>query len=348
MRAALYYGFGDPITVENVADPTPASDGVVIEVKASGLCRSDWHGWMGHDKDIICLPHVPGHEFAGIVVDVGEEVCNVRKGERVTVPFVCACGECQQCVIGNQHICDHQFQPGFTHWGSFAEFVAIARADINLVPLPREIEFVSAASLGCRFTTSFRAIVYQAGVIPEQWVTVHGCGGVGLSAIMIASALGARVIAVDIAKEKLQLALSVGAHSTVDGSDHRNVVDSIQEISDGGPHVSIDALGSRVTCQNSISCLRKGGKHIQIGLLNGDESRQFVSMDAVISKELQIIGSHGMQAHRYPEMLKMILSRKLLPERLVGNRIHLDDVPVHLTDMTDFRAVGVTVIDKFR
>ncbi|MFL2651798.1 MAG: zinc-dependent alcohol dehydrogenase family protein [Anaerolineales bacterium] len=347
MRAVLYHGFCEPLTVENVSDPTPALDGVVIEVKASGLCRSDWHGWMGHDKDIQQFPHVPGHELAGVVVDVGDEVLNVRMGDRVTVPFVCACGKCPQCAIGNQQVCDDQFQPGFTHWGSFAEFVAIGRADVNIVTLPDEIGFVSAASLGCRFTTSYRAVVDQAVVIPGEWVVVHGCGGVGLSAIMIASALGAQVIAVDISRPKLELARSVGAHSTIDALEHNDVVESVQQLSGGGPHVSIDALGSTITCQNSIACLRKGGKHIQIGLLTGDESRQLVAMDAVISKELQVIGSHGMQAHRYPNMLKMVQDGLVSPQELVGETISLDEVPSHLPAMSEFKSVGLTVIDRF-
>jgi len=347
MRAVLYHEFCEPLTVENVPDPTPASDGVVIEVKASGICRSDWHGWMGHDSDIQQFPHVPGHEFAGIVVDVGDEVCNVRAGDRVTVPFVCACGICPQCANGNQQICDDQFQPGFTHWGSFAEFVAIGRADVNIVALPDEIGFVSAASLGCRFATSYRAVVDQAGVIPGEWVVVHGCGGVGLAAVMIASALGARVIAVDIAKTKLKLALTVGAHSIIDALEHNDVVEDIQQISDGGPHVSIDALGSTITCQNSIACLRKGGKHIQIGLLTGDESRQLVTMDGVISKELQVIGSHGMQAHRYPHMLKIVQKGLVHPQQLVGETISLDKVPLYLPAMSEFKSVGLTVIDRF-
>ena len=347
MRAVLYHGFCEPLTVENVSDPTPASDGVVIEVKSSGLCLSDWHGWMGHDKDIQQFPHVPGHELAGVVVDVGDQVLNVRQGDRVTVPFVCACGICPQCANGNQQICDDQFQPGFTHWGSFAEFVAIGRANINIVPLPEDVGFVAAASLGCRFTTSFRAVVDQADVIPGQWVAVHGCGGVGLSAVMIASALGARVIAVDIAKAKLELAKDVGAHSVIHALEYKDVVQGIQQISDGGPHVSIDALGSTITCQNSIACLRKGGKHIQIGLLTGDESRQMVTMDTVISKELQIIGSHGMQAHRYPSMLKMVQEGLVNPQQLVGETISLDEVPSYLPAMSEFKSVGLTVIDRF-
>ena len=167
-------------------DPAPAPDGVVIRVEANGICRSDWHGWMGHDSDIH-LPHVPGHELAGVVEAVGQETRRWKTGDRVTVPFAVGCGNCPQCLSGNQHICDDYFQPGFTAWGSFAEYVAIPYADVNLVRVPEELDFVTAASLGCRFITSFRAVVGPGRAAPGEWVVVHGCGGVGLSAIMIAA-----------------------------------------------------------------------------------------------------------------------------------------------------------------
>jgi alcohol dehydrogenase len=198
--------------VQQVSDPVCPANGVIIKVGATGICRSDWHGWMGHDDDII-LPHVPGHELAGTIVEAGAGVSRFKPGDRVTLPFVCGCGSCPQCASGNQQVCDHQFQPGFTAWGSFAEYVAIERADLNLVKLPDEIGFETAASLGCRFITSFRAVIDQGKVQPGQWVAVHGCGGVGLSAIMIAAAAGANVIAVDIDNDKLKLAGAIGSIS---------------------------------------------------------------------------------------------------------------------------------------
>lgn len=272
MRAVIYDEFAKLPTIENVSDPTPEKHGVVLRVKATGLCRSDWHGWMGHDPDIK-LPHVPGHEIAGVIEAVGKDVVRWKTGERVTLPFVCGCGDCPQCTSGNHQVCDSQFQPGFTHWGSFAEFVAINYADTNLVAVPDEIDYVTAASLGCRFATSFRAIVAQGKISAGQWVAVHGCGGVGLSAIMIANALGAGVVAIDIADEKLELARSVGAYATVNATESKDVVESVLSITKGGAHVSIDALGSPVTCFNSIANLRKRGKHIQVGLMLADQSR---------------------------------------------------------------------------
>ena len=282
MKAVFYDTFGGPISIKEVSFPLLNPNGVILKVKASGLCRSDWHGWMGHDPD-ISLPHVPGHELAGIIEEVGENVNKFKKGDRVTLPFVCGCGKCRECTSGNHQVCDHQFQPGFTHWGSFAEFVAINYADVNLVKLPESIDFETAASLGCRFVTSFRAVVKQGQVTGGQWVVVHGCGGVGLSAIMIANALGANVIAIDISDEKLVLAKNVGAAFTINAAKERHLIKKIKSLSDGGAHVSIDALGSKITCQNSISSLRKRGKHIQIGLLAGDQAHPPIPMEKVIA-----------------------------------------------------------------
>jgi alcohol dehydrogenase len=346
MRAAVFEEFGRPLRVQTVADPAPAEGGVVIQVKATGLCRSDWHGWMGHDPDVR-VPHVPGHEFSGVVAAVGKAVTRWRAGDRVTVPFACGCGSCPQCLSGNHQVCDCQSQPGFTHWGSFAEYVAVDYADVNLVRLPEGIDHVTAASLGCRFVTSFRAVVDQGRASAGQWVAVHGCGGVGLSAIMIADALGAATVAVDIADDKLDFARALGATAAVHAARVPDVVQAVREITGGGAHVSLDALGSPATCFNSIACLRKRGRHIQVGLMLAEHSRPAVPMDRVIANELEIYGSHGMQAHRYPAVMEMIRTGRLAPGKLVGKTIGLDEAPAELAVMDRFSGTGVTVIDRF-
>ena len=346
MQAVYFEEFGGPISIRELPDPEPLHDGVVIRVEASGLCLSDWHGWMGHDPDIR-LPHVPGHELAGVIEEVGSTVTRWNAGDRVTLPFVCGCGACPQCASGNHQVCDNQFQPGFTDWGSFAEYVAIDYADTNLVQLPDEIDFVTAASLGCRFVTSFRAIREQGKVSAGQWVAVHGCGGIGLSAIMIANALGANVVAIDISEEKLDFARSIGALATVNATKKEDVVENIMDLTDGGAHVSIDALGSPDTCFNSVANLRKRGKHIQVGLMVADHRHPTVPMDKIIANELEILGSHGMQAHKYSGLLAMIRAGKLFPEKLIGKTIGIEESSDELANMDSFSETGLTVIDKF-
>lgn len=344
MKAIMYEAFASAPKLVNVPDPTPANHGVVVTVGATGVCRSDWHGWMGHDPGIE-LPHVPGHELAGTISAVGKDVSKWKVGDRVTVPFVGGCGACPECHAGHQQVCHSQFQPGFTHWGSFAEHVAIHQADLNLISLSDTLDFATAASLGCRFATAFRAIVDQGKVSAGQWVAVHGCGGVGLSAVMIANAVGANVIAIDIADDKLALAKELGAIATVNATSSKDVVGAVAEITKGGAHVSIDALGHPTTCYNSVKNLRKRGKHVQVGLLV--DATTSIPMGDVIAYELEILGSHGMQAHRYGAMLELVSSGKLTPSRLVGGQISLEESIDVLMQMDSFQSVGATVISRF-
>ncbi|KJE35786.1 alcohol dehydrogenase [Thalassospira sp. HJ] len=346
MKAVLFEKFQQAPKLVTVNDPTPENHGVVIRVEATGVCRSDWHGWMGHDSDIE-LPHIPGHELAGIIEAVGKDVTNWKIGDRVTVPFISGCGSCPECHAGHQQVCLHQEQPGFTHWGSFAQYVAIHQADLNLVALPEDMSFATAASLGCRFATSFRAVIDQGKVSAGQWVAVHGCGGVGLSAVMIANAAGANVIAIDIDAEKLALAHELGAVASINGAEATSVPEAVVDLTKGGAHVSLDALGHPTTCFNSIENLRPRGKHVQVGLMLGDHTTPQIPMAKVIGKELEILGSHGMQAHRYGAMLEMISTGKLDPARLVGSQISLDEAPNALMQMDKFQSVGATVITQF-
>ncbi len=346
MKAAVYEAFAQPLTIQNVPDPVAHPDGVVIRVEANGICRSDWHGWMGHDPD-IALPHVPGHELAGVVEVVGKDVKRWQPGDRVTVPFSVGCGHCDECRSGNQQICDNYFQPGFTAWGSFAEYVAIRYADGNLVRLPEEIGFAEAASLGCRFITSFRAVVDQGRVTGGEWVVVHGCGGVGLSAIMIASALGANVIGVDIKADALQLARQAGAAYVLNASKESDLIGAIHDLTGGGAHASLDALGSKTTCRNSVLSLRKRGRHVQVGLMLAGDQDAALPMAQVIGKELEIRGSHGMQAHAYGPMLDMIRSGTLNPKTLISKTVTLEESMRELQSMGDFAGAGVTVITSF-
>jgi alcohol dehydrogenase len=343
MKAALMRAFSEPLQVEDVPDPSPPPDGVVLEVRATGVCRSDWHGWMGHDP-AISLPHVPGHELAGVVAAAGPEVRGFAPGDRVTVPFCCGCGRCDPCRHGHTQICDVDFQPGFTAWGSFAEQVALPRADLNLVRLPEALGFVEAASLGCRFMTAFAAVTEHGRVGAGDWVAVHGCGGVGLSALMIATALGAAVVAVDVDEATLDLARSLGAAHTVDARTG-DPVEAIVELTGGGAHVSLDALGSATTCANSIRCLRKRGRHVQVGLMLEQDRSAPIPIDRVIAYELELRGVHGMAVGRYDALLRLVTSRAVDPGRLIGRMIGLEEASDELAAMGDFTQRGVTVVE---
>ncbi len=353
MRAVVVERFGQQPEVRTVPLPACPADGVVVRVAATGVCRSDWHGWQGHD-DGITLPHVPGHELAGTIAAVGPGVGAWAVGDPVTVPFVCACGTCDACRAGEHQVCERQTQPGFTHDGSFAEYVALDHADTNLVRLPDGMSPVTAAALGCRFATAYRALTVHGRARPGDWVAVHGCGGVGLSAVMIAVADGARVVALDPSPAAREAARACGAEVVLDpldgaapgaGPDPADVAACVVEATGGGAHVSLDALGSPATAVASVLGLRRRGRHVQVGLLLGDAARPPLPMDRVVAWELEIYGSHGMAAHEYPAMLARIASGSLRPDRLVGRRIGLDEAPAALAAMSaGGGGAGMTVV----
>jgi alcohol dehydrogenase len=328
-----------------VPEPTAPPGGVVVQVLATGMCRSDWHAWAGHDD--IAFPHVPGHELAGEVVEVGDGVTRWGVGDRVTVPFVCGCGRCEWCLSGNAQVCPDQQQPGFTHWGSFAQYVALHAADTNLVAIPASVDVATAAGLGCRFATAYRALVGRARLAEGEWVTVVGAGGVGLSTVMIARALGGRVVAVDRNPEALTVAADLGAEHVLraDGSD---VPAAVADLTGGGSHVAVDAVGSEQTCADAIHSLRRRGRHVQVGLLPPVDGHPRVPMDRVIGWELDLLGSHGMAAADYPDMLALIEQGRLQPQRLVERTIGLGEAAALLPGFDTATVAGMTMVDPAR
>ena len=343
MLAVVYADHGALPAVTEVAEPGCPEDGAVIAVRATGVCRSDWHAWKGHDP--VPLPHTPGHEFAGVVAEVGPRVAGWQVGDRVTAPFVCGCGRCEWCAAGQAQVCPDQTQPGFTGPGSFAERVAVHAADLNLVRLPDALDFVTAASLGCRFATAFRAVTAHGRLRRGDWLAVHGCGGVGLSAVMIGTALGAHVVALDVSDAALARARDLGAEAVVQVDQHGDVPGLVRELTGGGAHVSLDALGSSSTAAGSVESLRRRGRHVQVGLLLGAAATPPLPMDRVVAHELEIYGSHGMAAHEYPAMLALVEEGTLRPDRLVGDVIGLDQAGDALAAMDRPAAsAGMTVV----
>lgn len=356
MRAMVMERIGGPLEVREVPDPVPPAGGVVVEVRATGLCRSDWHAWAGHDD--ITLPHVPGHELAGVIAATGAGVANWSAGDRVTVPFAAGCGRCEWCRSGNAQVCPDQQQPGFTHWGSFAELVALPAADVNLVAIPDGIPFAAAASLGCRFATAYRALTGRARLAAGEWLTVVGAGGVGLSSVMIAKALGARVIAVDRNPGALEVAKALGADHVLStggpatgrlAPEHspgrHEIPGQVHAITGGGSHVAIDAVGSEQACADSILSLRRRGRHVQVGLLPPVAGHPRLPMARVIGWELDLLGSHGMAAADYPGLLALIEAGRLRPQDLIERVISLNEAAALLPKFDQASPAGMTIID---
>ncbi len=350
MKAAVMEGIRQPLVVRNVEEPKLSPGSAIVRVEANGICRSDWHLWMGDwtwFMPALKFPHVLGHEFCGVVEEAGPGVARFKAGDRVLVPFSQGEGTCDFCRNGQPHLCDRRLTPGVSYWGGFGRYVAVPFADVNLVPLPDPIGFTEAASMGCRFMSSFHAIVDRAQVSAGEWVAVHGCGGIGLSAIQIATSLGANVIGVDIADDKLHMAKKVGAVATFNAKGG-DVARAIMDLTKGGAQVSVDALGVAATCRASIACLRKQGRHIQIGLTSSAEKGEVsVPIDLVVLREATLIGSFGMPAPRFGAMLAMVEAGKLAPGKLVSRSVPLEQAGDVLASMGEFGTLGVTVIDRY-
>jgi D-arabinose 1-dehydrogenase-like Zn-dependent alcohol dehydrogenase len=348
MKAAVLESYNAPLVVRDVPTPDPSKAGAVIKVAANGICRSDWHAWAEHWPGFLKLPHVLGHEMCGIVEAIGPEVSRFAPGQRVIVPFSGGDGSCPRCHGGLSHLCDNPVMPGFRSWGGFAEYVAVDRADLNLVVLPDEVSFLAGAGMGCRFMTAFHGLTDRVHLGAGEWIVVYGCGGIGLSVVEIANCLGAQVIAVDIGVEKLDLARELGAVATVNASEVDDPVSAVRELTGGGAEVSVDALGIQQTCENAVRSLAKRGRHLQIGMTSGQAGGQLqVPIDDVIGGELEIYGSKGMPAHHFAGMLRLVAAGRLDPGRLVTRTVALEDAGDVLASMGRFDTLGFTVIDRF-
>jgi alcohol dehydrogenase len=351
MRAATFTDFGEPLDVRDVEVPDPDPDGVVVEVEACGICRSDWHGWIGDwvvrgvDPD---PGHVFGHEPAGRVTAVGDGVENVREGDHVAIPFNLGDGTCHLCKNGHSNVCENRLGLGFQAQGAWAEEVHVPWADHNIVHLPDGVSSVDMAGLGCRFMTAFHALAHRADLGAGDWLAVQGCGGIGLSAVHIGEALGANVIAVDLVDEKLDIAEDLGAVERVNASEVEDVPDEIDAITDGGADISVDALGIAATCRNSVECLRTNGQHVQIGMTTKEEQGEItLPTDEMVVNQIEFIGSFGMQPPRYDEIFRMVDRDQLDPSLVISERVGLEDISAKLEAMTDFGTIGIPVVDEF-
>lgn len=340
MRAAIYTAFGGPVTVREVDTPDAAPGELVVQVLAVGLCRSDFHGWHGTDPDISC-PNVGGHEFVGRVVAVGAGVQRFATGDRVVAPFVCGCGTCEPCRLGQHQVCRNQQQPGFTRWGAFAEYTTIPFADVNAVLVPEFVTDEVAALIGCRVSTAYRGVVERGRLAAGEVLCVHGCGGVGLAAVAFGRAVGATVIAVDIAEGSLDLARSLGADLTVNAGDVSDVPEAVHQLT-GGAHVSVDCLGSAAVVANSVYSLRPLGRHVQIGLFPTAAAE--LPIARVIRDELEVLGVHGLSNSRFGEIFALIDRGGLDLAPMITARLRLDDVPEALPAMARFARPGVSVV----
>ena len=347
MKAAVLTELRAPLEVRQVADPVVEPGGAVVRVEACGICRSDWHVWQGDLSWLGFQPQLPlvqGHEIGGIVEAVGAGVRGFAPGDRVTVPFHLACGHCTYCQSGRSNLCLAYGAIGMSRDGGFGQFATVPNADMNLVRLPEGVDPLVAAALGCRYMTAYHGLVDQAGLRPGEWVAVFGLGGLGLSAVQIAAALGAQVVAVSHSQDKLEHARAEGAAAIVQ-ADVSDVAGAVREVSGGGVDVAVDALGATATTLPGLFPLKKGGQHLQLGLTGQQEQGMIaLPVDAIVLQELRFLGSQGCPVTSYPGLLALVASGRLAPQRLVGRTLCLEEVNEVSTGMSDYAPRGFNVI----
>lgn len=354
MKASILDGVRSIARVEQVDIPEIGPDDALIKVVASGICRSDWHLWNGDwawfDQKLFATL---GHEIGGVVEAVGSNVKNIKTGMRVTIPFNLACGSCPYCRKGRQNLCDYQQTPNsLPGSGGWAEYMRAPNADMNCIELPEGVDELSAAALGCRFMTAWRAVQSQGAVRGGETVAVFGCGGVGQAAVEIAAVLGARVIAVDVDDRKLAKMKDLGADAVVNsgGLSGEEAALKVKAITDGGvgADLAVDALGIRNTMIGALMSLRKGGRLAQVGLTSqAEQGMVALPTDLIVVNEWEIRGSLGNPQGGYRDLLAMVARGKLNPTRLVSEQVRLSDVARVLDDMDNFRTDGYVVITDF-
>ena len=264
MKAAILHEFRTPLVIEEVSRPEPASDEVLIQVEACGVCHSDLHVASGDWKQfagIVKKPLILGHEVVGRVVGMGSAVKELQMGDRVGVPWIhWTCGACEPCHEGNENLCARQEITGVAVDGGFAEFVKAPAS--HAVRIPANIPSVEAAPLLCAGLTAYRALK-SSGIVPGQRLAVFGVGGLGHVAVQIARNMGVEVIAIDIAEEKLALARSLGAAGTFNAG----ASDVARELrKKGGIHIALVTSAAKVAYDVAFRCLRPAGTLLVVGL----------------------------------------------------------------------------------
>lgn len=340
MRAAVVREFNADLSIETVDDPVCPDHGVVLQVAACGVCRSDYHGWTGHHPKVT-NGSIMGHEYCGTVIEAGPRAKH-SIGARLIAPFILACGQCPACSTGVSNTCANQIVPGFGVPGAYAEYVAVPH-DHNLVPLPDDMSPALAAGLGCRVTTAWHALTDRAQVRAGEWVAVHGTGGIGLAAMLLAKMLGARVVVVDVVQDKLDHAMGLGADAAVNAAD-TNAAAAIRDLTGGGADVSIEALGIATTTNASIGCLGILGRHVQVGMPASADGQMSVDMRGIYAKQLSFFGTRGMPAWKYPALLDFIARGQVDLSPMVAREIGLSGASAELRAMHGPTAPGTAVI----
>ncbi|HEX9270245.1 MAG TPA: zinc-binding dehydrogenase [Candidatus Limnocylindria bacterium] len=320
MRAAVFVGPNQPLSVQTVTRPEPGPGEILVRVIACGLCHSDLH-YLDHNVPTFKTPPlILGHEVSGVVAGVGSAVDPSLVGQTVLLAPVTTCGECVACRTGRENVCGRQRMLGNTIDGGFAEYVVAPARDAYRIP--PEIPAEDACVISDALTTAFHAVARRARVQPGESVVVFGCGGLGLNVVQVAALMGARVIAVDLDRSKLRVAAQLGAALTIDASEG-DVAKAVRRETDGGADVAVEAIGKPKTQEQALSAVRTGGRLVLLGFAADPMS---LPGGRVTYRELTVIGTLGCRPVDFPVVLDLVRRGKLAISTLVTHRHPLDAI----------------------
>jgi 6-hydroxycyclohex-1-ene-1-carbonyl-CoA dehydrogenase len=321
MKAAIFYGPHQPLEVQEVPTPEPGPGQALVRVAACGVCHTDLH-YIDHGVPTFKKPPlILGHEASGTVAALGAGVENWKVGDRALLPSVVGCGTCAMCRIGRENVCERMVMFGNNVDGAFAEYVLAPAKD--LFPLPEEMPLVESCIIADATTTPYHAVVNRGRVTPGDQVVVFGCGGIGLNLVQVATAVGARVVAVDIVDEKLEWARQLGAAATVNAKTVERVDKAVRAATGGGADVAFEAIGNPATMEQAFACTRNGGRLVIVGYT---DHQMNLNAGRTMYREMEIVGSLGCRAVDYPRVLELARSGRIKVKELVTARFPLSDI----------------------
>lgn len=303
-----------------VKTPAPREGELLIKVAACGLCRTDLHYLHGLPT-FKAPPIVLGHEVSGRVAGLGASVEGWKEGEAVLLPPVIPCGACEYCWKGRGTLCLKQQMFGNHTDGGFAEFVTVpASATFRL---PSSVPLEAGSIVADAVSTPYHAVVNRAQLKPGEWAAIFGCGGVGLSAVQVAKAVGARVVAVDIAPWKLETASALGADAVVDSRDAKAAAKEIRKITGGGADAAFEVIGNPEVLDLATQVVKWGGRVIVVGY---SEKPALLQSGRIMFRELEVKGSLGCGLQDFPHVIDLVARGKVRLDKMVTHRFALADI----------------------
>ena len=318
MKAVQLVEIGQPLELREVPVPEIGDRDVLVRVKAAGICHSDVHYRAGASP-VGALPQTLGHEVAGVIEKVGAQVTSVAPGDRVCLHYLITCGDCYYCTLGSEQFCVEGSMIGKYRDGGYAEYIAVPAR--SAVQLPEEIPFEQGAVMMCSSSTSFHAL-RKGRLDAGETVAVFGVGGLGMSAIQLADAMGALdVYAVDINEERLAMTEEFGAIPV--NASQVDPVAEIRRLTEGkGVDVALELIGLPRTMRQAVQSLAVFGRAVLVGIAS--EPLEVDSYSEILGREAEIIGAADHLLHELPLLIEYVRRGLLDLSDVVTDTVPLD------------------------